>query len=244
MEETIDDSQASNQSFSAFLNLDACASQPLEEQLPPPPAIEAEKTATRADLLRLRLGLANYKVKTNQLDKTGSEIMSTWETSSASKSLNASTSSHTTVTSRSTSNPPVPSITLSPVRLHTASHVKVNLDPGRPIPKLTGGPQLLPTSISSRMIYDYHLPSSPPDQLLKCVSPEQVMSPTRPEYHTPVATRIREEDTDDRRSVEDTPLEERIRRQRAKMFELGDVTSSAVKKDVAHGLMELSSGRR
>lgn len=68
------------------------------------------------------------------------------------------------------------------------------------------------------------------------------MSPTRPDYRTPTARRIRDEDEDDEDGDEVTP-EESVQRQREKRFDLGDLTSSVVKNNVAKGLLELS-GRR
>ncbi|KAF2656179.1 hypothetical protein K491DRAFT_778158 [Lophiostoma macrostomum CBS 122681] len=243
--EVVDNSQASNQSFSNFLNYDACDSQPTE---PPPPAVDPPKS-TRAELLRLRLGLATYKVKTNQVDKSGSDIISHWETtySSSTTDLNASTSSAATLTSSSTSaanKQTIPSITLSPVRREPVLHVTARLDPGQPIPKLVGGPQLLPTAFSSRMIHDYNLPSSPPDQLPKCVSPEEVYSPTHREYTTPVARRLRDGNEEGGEEVEELTVSSRMQKQREKRFERGDVTSSVVKGNAAKGLLELMSGRR
>lgn len=207
--------------------------------------VEDEKKTTRAEKLRARLGLGMYKVKTNQIEKSGSEIMTTWETTSSSDSLNASTSTHSTLTSSATSVQPIPSITLSHTHQPTVSHVVANLDPGRPIPKLIGGPQLLPTAFSSRMIHEYALPSSPPDDLPKCVSPEMVMSPTRPDYRTPVMKRIVEQEySDDEEEEDELSPEERLQRQREKRFKMGDLTSSVVKGNAAKGLLELMSGRR
>lgn len=237
----MDNSQASQQSFSNFVDWKECETQPSDQ----PPAVEEKKRTTRADMLRLRLGFAGYKVKTNQVDKKGSEILSTWESSSMSelKSLNASTSATTTMTSSFESNT-IPSITLSPAQ-HEVTHVKANLDPGRPIPKLSGGPVLLPTAYSSRMIHDYNMPSSPPDATLpKCVSPEQVMSPTQPTYRTPIPKRRREEDEGTADEEIELTVEERLQRQREKRFELGDLTSSVVKGNAAKGLLELMAGRR
>jgi hypothetical protein len=239
--EIIDNSQTSTQSFSNFLNFDACDSQPTE---PPLPAVEPPKSS-RAELLRLRLGLATYKVKTNQVDKSGSEIISHWETASSfsAPDFNASTSTAATLTSSSTSaatKQNIPSITLSPARREPVLHVTARLDPGQPIPKLVGGPQLLPTAFSSRMIHDYNMPSSPPDQLPKCVSPEGVYSPTRREYATPVARRLR----DGNGEIDEVTVSARMHKQRDSRFERGDLTSSVVKGNAAKGLLELMSGRR
>jgi hypothetical protein len=238
MEDVINNSQASNQSFSAFVNWKECDSQSMGQLAAMVKEVEEEKKATRAEKLRARLGLGMYKVKTNQIEKSGSEIMTTWETTSSSDSLNVSTSS-------ATSAQHIPSITLSHARQTGPSHVVANLDPGRPIPKLIGGPQLLPTAFSSRMIHEYALPSSPPDDLPKCVSPEMVMSPTKPDYRTPVMKRIIEEAySDDEEEEDEMSPEERLQRQREKRFKMGDLTSSVVKGNAAKGLLELMSGRR
>jgi hypothetical protein len=225
-----DNSQQSNQSFSNFVNWRECdgqSQQQSQSQLqsqPPTPPESAKKKSTKLDRLRLGLGLAMYKVKTNQVDKSGSEVMSRWETTSA---VDASISA----TAVPTLNRSIPPPALSPAR--RATHIIANLDPGRPVPKLFGGPQLLPTAISSRMIYDYHLPSSPPEVTAPtCVSPEQVMSPTKSTYYTPPARRILEDDYEDE---EDLPAEERLQKRREGLM------SSVVKGNAAKGLLELSA---
>jgi hypothetical protein len=233
----------SQRSFSNFVDWAECdSSQPSDQTVTSTAPVPTKPS--RADLLRLRLGLAGYKVKTNQVEKSGSEIISTWEetTSPPSKS-NA-----------------IPSITLSkPVPHDAPIHIKANLDPGHPIPKLSAGPVLLPTPFSSRLIEMSQVPSSPPppaDALPKCVSPEMVMSPTRGDYRTPAAKRIRkadyendveegdEEEEEEEEGTEDMTVQERLQHLREKGDGLGDLTSSVVKGHAAMGLLELNSGRR
>ncbi|KAF2875446.1 hypothetical protein BDV95DRAFT_478288, partial [Massariosphaeria phaeospora] len=161
--------QASNPSFSGFVDWELCASQNSDQgqpQPPPPtstpaPAPEPEKKS-KAELLRLRLGLGIYKVKTNQITKRGSDIISTYE-STTSDPLYTSRTTATTSSAESSLSASIPAPTLSPVRrVQNPRFVEANLDPFRPIGKLTPAPVLLPTTVSSRMIHDYHLPSSPP----------------------------------------------------------------------------------
>jgi hypothetical protein len=127
----------------------------------------------------------------------------------------------------------VPTITHSPAQRDAQPvFVEANLDPFRPIGKLTPAPVLLPTAVSSRMNYDYHLPSSPP----QAISPEQLMSPVRqePSYRTPVPKRIR---TDEK--IGEDASSSRLQSR----FQEGDLTSSAVKGSAANGLLQLSHGR-
>lgn len=190
------DTQASKESFSSFINYGACASQNNERQpappLPPPPPqpIEPGKKS-RAELLRTRLGFGIYKVKTDQVAKSGSDIISHWESSFSGASINASTSDPL---SESISPHRLSNATLPPVcHEYHPVFVKANLDPGRPVGKLTPAPILLPTATSSRIVHDYQMPSSPPEG---SVSPAQLISSTKQcsDQSTPVPGRMRNED--------------------------------------------------
>lgn len=240
--ENSQDTQASKESFSAFINYGACASQPTDHSQPQPPLEEAKKS--RAEILRARLGLGIYKVKTNQVSKRGLDIISSWEATSSLETASASIS--TAVTSSAESIPqPLPSFTLSPAPQDSQPvFVKANLDPFRPIGKLTPAPVLLPTAVSSRMLHDYHMPSSPP----QAVSPEQLMSPAKKEasYTTPVPkrTKLDGERSEGEDEAEEEEREDTVEERLQKRFREGDLTSSAVKGHAAKGLMELMAGKR
>ncbi|KAF2114508.1 hypothetical protein BDV96DRAFT_99821 [Lophiotrema nucula] len=254
------ETSASKESFSMFLNYGACESQQSQgedaaaaqpQSLPP----IAEEKESKAELLRLRLGFGMYKIKTNQIKKSGAEILSTWETSSSSDSLNASTSTAITSSSASTNALPVPSITLSPARREPVTHVVANIDPSNSFPKLGTGPKLLPTTYSSRMVFDYsNPPSSPPvpslQRQITSISPEQLMSPTKTTsyYRTPEPKRIRTEEDEAEDEEMDVDVEEsvqqRLQRMREKRYLDGDLTSSVVKGHTATALLELMSGKR
>jgi hypothetical protein len=220
--------QTSEYSFSNFINTELLGSQTenAEQEKPPAPVEEAKKS--RAELLRTRLRFGYYKVETNQVDKRGSEVISTWESSSP-ESNDASMSAPITSSVESAKSHRVPNITLSPVRRDAHPvFVEANLDPFRPIGKLTPAPVLLPTAVSSRMNYDYHLPSSPPQAASpQHVSPEQLMSPVRQK----------------RRRTEEAAEEETVQGRLQSRLQEGDLTSSAVKGNAANGLLQLSHAR-
>ncbi|KAF1971328.1 hypothetical protein BU23DRAFT_471498 [Bimuria novae-zelandiae CBS 107.79] len=141
------DTQGSQNSFSALINYDLCASQN-SVQAPPScaPSLPApvEEKKSRAELLRTRLGFGIYKVKTNQVQKRSTEIISTWE-SSFSEATDASTSMAVTSSGESKDAHHVPNINVSPVRRDPQPvFIKANLDPLRPIGnlKLTPAPRL------------------------------------------------------------------------------------------------------
>ncbi|KAF2676105.1 hypothetical protein K458DRAFT_447656 [Lentithecium fluviatile CBS 122367] len=234
----IEDSQDTQTSQASFSNLvdyslcDASQKETLERPLAP---VEEEKRS-KAELLRTRLRFGYYKVETNQATKRGSEVISKWESSF---STDASTSMPLTSSSESAASQAVPSITLSSAHRDAQPvFVKVNLDPFRPIGKLTPAPVLLPTAVSSRMNYDYHMPSSPP----QAISPEELMSPVlqKANYTTPVPKRIRTEED----QAQGDEKEETVHDKWQSRFQEGDLTSSAVKGNAANGLLELSHGRR
>ncbi|PVH93204.1 hypothetical protein DM02DRAFT_676995 [Periconia macrospinosa] len=229
-------------SFSNYIDYEQCASQksehppPSPSPSPPPPTAEVKKEKSKAELLRTRLALGIYKVKTNQTGKRSSEIISSFE------------ATNTPITSSTESIPPqgvVPSITLS-TTTHSAPFVsvKANLDPGRPIGKLTPAPVLVPTAYSSRMAQDYNMESSPPQP--QSVSPEQLMSSAKrrnqAQYMTPVPKRFREVEA--HTEGVDAPLEERIERMRSQESRVDETPSSVGKGSAAKGLMDLKHGQR
>lgn len=226
------DTQGSQFSISKFFDLNGagCSQpEPVEEQ----PLVEEEKPQkSRAELLRTRLRFGYYKLETNQVAKRGSDVISTWESSCASFS-DASTALPLASSTDSAASHGGPNKTQSPARSETQPvFVKANLDPFRPIGKLTPAPVLLPTAVSSRMNYEYQMHSSPP----QAVSPEQLMSPVRQpaSYQTPASKRIRVEG-----GVEQT-AQDRLHSR----FQEGDLTSSVVKGNAANGLLKLSHGIR
>ncbi|KAF2738798.1 hypothetical protein EJ04DRAFT_573622 [Polyplosphaeria fusca] len=243
---------ASKDSFSNFLDFEACASQQsVTEQIPHPAPVEEKKS--RAELLRLRLGFGYYKVKTAQVDKSSSEILESW-TSTSDASLLNSTSTAISSTNSFTAAHAVPSVVVSPPRRDSVSHVVANIDPSSKFPKLIGGPVLLPTAYSSRKIYEYQMPSSPPGSgrmAPTTCSPQQLQSPTRTtaNYRTPVLKRMRtaEEEaySDEEMDMEETVEArlERIKEEKRYRSDVPELTSSVVKKSAAHGLLELMSGR-
>ncbi|KAF2746600.1 hypothetical protein M011DRAFT_459016 [Sporormia fimetaria CBS 119925] len=232
-QDTLPDSQ---KSFSNFVDWTECASQPTEQ--PPLP----QQPPSKATLLRLRLSLATYKLKTNQITTPLADLLTSFESSISTSSDTITPTSHTKAEN-------IPSITLSPARTSPQGGRTANLDPGNPIPKLSMAPVLLPTSFSTRFIQNSHVPSSPPQHNAPtCVSPEDVMSPSRPEYHTPAARRIRETGYNDMENeegeemgTEDMSVGERLRVVQEQGGEVG-LTSSVVKGRAAEMLLELGLG--
>ena len=133
---------------------------------------------------------------------------------------------------------PVPGITFSHQRQPSNSDfvsIKVNLDPGRPIGKLSITPAtvLNPTSYSSANVQEYSaVPSSPPQQPL---SPEQPVSPTKsnPTSATPVSKRTDQGDD----LGGDEPLEDGIQRIRDVSKLQADLTELAEKASTAEGVV-------
>ncbi|KAL1600485.1 hypothetical protein SLS60_006871 [Paraconiothyrium brasiliense] len=238
------DTQGTNNSFSALVNFDLCASQNSVQvpasRAPSPPSPVLEEKRSKADLLRTRLCFGIYKVKTNQVTKSGSDIISTWE-SSFYKATDASTSMGITSIDGSKDVYQVPDITTSSARRDPQPvFIKANLDPFRPIGnlKLTPAPVLLPTATSSRILHDYDMPSSPP----QVVSPEQLRSPVkqRLDYATPVNQSPGSERAED--DIQDGSAQSGLRK--LQRFQEGELTSSAVKGNAAKGLMQLMAGKR
>lgn len=218
------DTQGSQNSFSAFINYGACASQNSQQppREPSPPAPVENERKDRAALLRTRLGFGIYKVKTNQVDKSGTDIITRWESSDAASKAKS--------TKPNTHMQPPESAASKPV------FIKANLDPFRPIAslKLTGGPVLLPTATSSHLITDYSVPSSPPQ-----AAPSRSASPAKRGYrHCTPVNQCAEGSEDDREGTAQDGL------RRMQRFQEGELTSSAVKGNAAKGLMQLMAGRR
>ncbi|KAF2183238.1 hypothetical protein K469DRAFT_711222 [Zopfia rhizophila CBS 207.26] len=244
------DTSASKESFSWCVDYNPNGdSQTIDQQPQPISSNPSKTTPTKAEKLRLRLQFALYKVRTNQTQTPLAELaLPTPESTPSLPSLNASTA--TTITSSApSSTQPIPDITVSPTLRESVTHVVANIDSSAHYPKLAGGPVLLPTAYSSRMIHDYHVPSSPPVLHSATVSPERLMSPTcvqaEQDFRTPVAKRRRaEEDEEEIDGEREGGVEERLQRLREKRFEEGDLTSSVVKGRAASGLLELMRGPR
>lgn len=238
--------QASNNSFSALIDYDLCASQ----TNPPAAPLEDEKKS-RAELLRTRLGFGIYKVKTNQVEKRSTDIISSWE-SSFSATADASSSMPITSSGESKDAYRVPNTNISPVRRDSQPvFVQANLDPFRPIGKLNlpEGPQqlgnmsltpapFLPPPEVFRRLHEYDFPSSPP----QVISPAQLRSPIkeRLNYATPANQSPGSEKADS--DLRDGSAQSGIRKMQR--FQEGELTSSAVKGNAAKGLMQLMAGKR
>ncbi|KAF9690896.1 hypothetical protein EKO04_011127 [Ascochyta lentis] len=168
----LEPTQDSQKSFSEFLDYGLCASQQSEHGVAiavpkPTPKTTAPKTPSsapapksRAQLLRTRLHFAKYKVRTNQVAKRTSDVLSDYELSSSPDALR--TSAEHRATAR------VPNITVSsPAR--NPVFVRANLDPFRPIgalghPPVSFAPPTHSTGVESRTVEGYQVGSSPPVQ--------------------------------------------------------------------------------
>ncbi|KAH7136018.1 hypothetical protein B0J11DRAFT_177002 [Dendryphion nanum] len=234
--EVINNSQTSNQSFSELINYDCCATQPSTQQsLAPIPEVRAEikveEKPSKADILRARFGMGMYKLKTNQVKKSSSDVISDWE-------ITSMTFNNSTTTANS-SYQSLPSITLSPVRHEQAIQSDAQLT--RAIPKLSGGPVLLPTAYSARMIHEYQMPSSPPQS----ISPQQLMSPVRigPQPHGHGTPSERQEQYSDDEEGDFTG-NQKTQRQVDRSFGSNDSMGNIVKGDAARRLMSLGKNMR
>jgi hypothetical protein len=252
------ESQASQISISQFFDFDSGIVEPAKEttaelkrelgsETVRKPAVESQmellveppRKKSRMELLRMNLGLGMYKVKTNQVSKRGKDIISTWETTTSSKSsMDTSSSLALTTSTDSTTSQAISAV--KSVSKDAFRSYSANLDPGRPVGRLQlAGDGLAPVlpqakvGISSHMLYD---PSSPPTS----ISPEQLMSPVRAvsNYKTPVPQVIRTIDGDYVDEGEATEVE------RLHGFEEGELTSAAVKGDAARGLLGLMTAKR
>lgn len=119
---------------------------------------------------------ATYKIRTNQVSKRTSDVLSDYELSSSPDAPRAS-AHRTLAPSAATA---VPNITVSsPAR--SPVFVQANLDPLRPIGALGPAPvSFAPpphgASVQARVVRGYEVGSSPP---LQSVSPAALMSPMR-----------------------------------------------------------------
>ncbi|KAF2712921.1 hypothetical protein K504DRAFT_497757 [Pleomassaria siparia CBS 279.74] len=231
------DTQASKVSFSVSEYVDwgensqPCVVEPPETSIPEP-----AKKKLNLELLRLGLGIAAYKIKTGQTGTRGKDIISKWETSTSSTAATATYGEFSTSQPFQGANSPEP------------RYIYANLDPGRPIGKLGAGPVLLPTAVSSRMIYDHPSTSLPPTS----IAPEQLLSPVQAmsNYRTRVPEKIRtiHEDYEDEEGEQverdRNAEEEHLHLIRDQRFEEGDLMGSAVKGHAAKGLLELMSSRQ
>ena len=250
--EPIPNSQTSNQSFSDFVNYGLCASQKSQHDLPPTSTPSLDRKKSRAQLLRTRLNFATYKVKTNQVSKRGSDIISTWETKLSSSSDGPDAAM---LTSFAESVSRVPDITVSSPRRDPV-FVKANLDPFRPISALGPAPiQFQPPTeaapVSSRTIHDYHPGSSPPAAPFQSSSPEQLMSSKRePGSATPTSKQAQASEHEYGQDASTSgqggeSKHDRLQRLKGRAFQDSDLANNVVKGNAAEGLIELmNSGRR
>lgn len=183
----------SQKSFSEFLDYGLCASQQSEHGIAvvapkatPKPAPKTPSTtpatSSRAQLLRTRLTFAKYKVRTNQVSKPSSEVLSDYELSSSPDALRSSTNAYTTSAEylAPAATQRVPDITISSPSRNPV-FVKANLDPFRPIgalgqPPVSFAPPTQSHGAEVRAVEGYEVGSSPPVQ---SVSPAALMSPIR-----------------------------------------------------------------
>ena len=191
-----------------------------------------------------------YKVKTGQECKRDAEVIGAYElgASYSSDALNASRSTAIMSSGESLGSHRVPNITISsPRREQGPVFVKANLDPFRPIGKLGAAPVqfAIPTgnmAPSSRMIHGYDQSSSPPGaELLKSVSPGQLMSPVRqrPNYQMPAQNRYHIGEHD----AEDINTREEAARQRYQWLKDQKYYEGGVKANAADGLLQLMQSR-
>ena len=184
--------QDSQKSFSEFLDYGLCASQQSEHgiAIPKPSTKPTPRTPTsapapksRAQLLRTRLTFAKYKVRTNQVSKRTSDVLSDYELSSSPDALRTSGSSNMTNTTAGSAEhlatgARVPDITISSPSRNPV-FVKANLDPFRPIgvlgePPVSFGLPTQSTGVQSRVVEGYEVGSSPP---IQSASPQTPVSP-------------------------------------------------------------------
>ncbi|CAI6333099.1 unnamed protein product [Periconia digitata] len=241
----------SQNSFSNFLNYDQCASQkserppPSPSPSPPPLAVDqVRKDKSRAELLRTRLALGIYKVRTNQTAKRSSDIISSFEATRKPRLMMPPPHSTTGVPSITLSTTPTSSNMSANNKYNSPQFlsIKANLDPGRPIGKLAPAPVLAPTAYSSRTPQDYHpsARSTASSHLQYHVSPSQHHVPasqhmppssaSQVRYSVPAPTQYRE--------VERTAEEQRRIREDSYDDDLSG------KGKAAKGLLQLMRGSR
>ncbi|KZM20022.1 uncharacterized protein EKO05_0003352 [Ascochyta rabiei] len=219
--------QDSQKSFSEFLDYGLCASQqsehgiavpkPTPKPAPPQTPSSAPAPKSRAQLLRTRLNFAKYKVRTNQVAKRTSDVLSEYELSSSPDALRTS-AEHLAATPSAR----VPNITVSSPARHPV-FVRANLDPFRPIgalghPPVSFAPPTHSAGVESRTVEGYDVRSSPPVQ---SVSPAALESP----LHGQASKHERLQ---------------RLKEQQWRETSAGAGTAGSA----AKGLLELMSGRR
>ena len=143
------DSSVERQSFSSLINYDPSSQK----------SNFAFSSISHAELLKLRLRVAMYKVRTNQIDVPFTNL-------------------------RVPQVPQTPKSHMAQVVEDAVAQLRreaqeVNARQLSAVPKLLPAPILRPTAYSSRMIYDTNIPSSPPVSL----SPEKL--PTAADVSTP-----------------------------------------------------------
>ncbi|KAK5016666.1 hypothetical protein LTR39_001958 [Cryomyces antarcticus] len=169
------DSSAIRTSFSSLIDYDPEAeleaqrrlSEDCEDLLPAvrEQASEMMITTSHAEILRLRLQVAIYKVRTNQIHTPLSQLLlPSQQNGSQSRTEGPASrlySSPTTIPilphspSTEAALPPIPTITISPSKAASTRTTG--------IPKLLPAPILRPTAYSSRHITESYMPSSPPE---------------------------------------------------------------------------------
>lgn len=157
-DDAIEDSSTDRKSFSSLINYD--------------PSSQTSnlvfKTVSHAELLKLRLRVAMYKVQTNQVDIPFSDLQTETDR------LRAEAGRQQTAVEEAVA------------ELRREAQEVMNRQP-RSIPKLMTAPILRPTAYSSRMVYESTTPSSPPasgsPERLPVVQPERFATPHRHSRH-------------------------------------------------------------
>ncbi|GME25180.1 hypothetical protein GTA08_BOTSDO03416 [Neofusicoccum parvum] len=208
-------------SFSSLIDYN-----PRSQQTSSSPPLRATKTSTRthAEILRLRLRVALYKVRTDQtfVPLSCLEIPEKYQRKPAKEDASAEAGS------------PV----ASPERERTAPTITVTEDGPSDkgsegsAPKLLPAPVLLPTAYSTRFITEASMPSSPPHSVaVDSSSTPRARGPQ--EFVTPVASRQAAA------QLSSPPYSEDYGRHRSHN-DSDNLTSSVVKGRAAEGLMKLT----
>ena len=157
------DSSAERKSFSSLINYDPSSQ----------PTTLAFSVTSNVELLKLRLRVAIYKVRTNQIDVPFADL----RIPQSAKSQTAQ------------------AVEDAVAQLRREAQ-EANARQLEAIPKLLPAPILKPTAYSSRMIYDTNLPSSPPVSVSPEKLPEGPMDVSTPQREsaqrgTPSMDRLR-----------------------------------------------------
>ncbi|KAH0537803.1 hypothetical protein FGG08_005485 [Glutinoglossum americanum] len=170
----------------------------------------------QAEMLRIRLKLAMYKVKTNQIHVPMSELQFP---------SNESISSF--------SKPDFPATSSAPKTLSQQTQP-------RPNPKLLPAPVLVPTAYSARRITEPYMPSSPPCSASNSdLDAADSEADSENDFATPVAPRDRESLHPPVQLSSPPSSEKRIAITSRIYGAEGGLTSSVVKGRAANGLLEL-----